>query len=62
MVVHMKKHKGRGPIARKVINTAKKNLQRSIVDLSAWKEAKEMSRDYQEGIMSDDQLKPRSCK
>jgi len=56
MVVHMKKHKGRGPIARKVISTARQQLQRKVVDFSAWKDAKIMSREYQESIISDDKL------
>jgi len=55
--VSLRKNKGRGPLARKVVNTARQQLQHKVVDFSAWKDAKIMSKDYQESIISEDDLR-----
>ncbi len=38
--------KGRGPFARKVINSARQQLQRKVTNLNDWKEGKLRSEEY----------------
>ncbi len=48
--------KGRGPLARKVINSARQQLQRKVTNLNDWKEGKLRSEEYQKSIISDERL------
>jgi hypothetical protein len=51
-----KSNRGRGPLARKVIDSARQQLQRKVTSLSEWKEGKLKSEEYQKGIISEDKL------
>jgi hypothetical protein len=50
------KNLGRGPLARKVIDSARQQLEKKVADLSDWKEAKLKSEEYQKSIVSQDRL------
>ena len=47
---------GRGPIARKVIDSAQFHLQKKVTNLSDWREAKIRAEDFQKTIISQNQL------
>ena len=51
-----KKYRGRGPLARKVIESARHQLQRKVTSLADWKEGKLKSAEYQKSIVSDERL------
>ncbi len=51
-----KTYKGRGPLARKVIDSARQQLQKKVTNLSDWKEAKLKSEEYQKSVISEDRL------
>ena len=51
-----KKSRGRGPLARKVIDSARQQLQRKVTNLSEWKEGKLRSEEYQKSIVSEERL------
>ncbi|VAW36732.1 hypothetical protein MNBD_GAMMA01-663 [hydrothermal vent metagenome] len=51
-----KSNKGRGPLARKVINLAQQQLQRKVTNLSDLKNGKLRSKEYQKSIISEDSL------
>jgi len=48
--------KGRGPLSRKVIASAREQLQRKVTILSDWREGKLSSEEYQNSIISDEKL------
>jgi hypothetical protein len=53
------KHKmfsGRGPIARKVIASARLHLQNKVTSLSEWREAKLRAEDFQKTVISQNKL------
>lgn len=52
-----KMNKGRGPLARKVINSAHQQLQSKVTNLHDWKEAKLKSEEYQKSIISEDRMR-----
>jgi len=47
---------GRGPLARKVITTARQHLQQKVASLADWKEAKLRSEEYQKTVISKEEL------
>lgn len=51
-----KSNRGRGPLARKVIDSARLQLQRKVTNLSDWREGKLRSEEYQKSIVSEDRL------
>jgi hypothetical protein len=51
-----KKISGRGPIARKVISSARLSLENKVTHLSDWREARIRAEDFQETIISEKQL------
>lgn len=51
-----KTNKGRGPLARKVIDSVKQQLQKKVTNLSDWKEAKLRSEEYQKSVVSEERL------
>jgi len=51
-----KVNRGRGPLARKVIDSARQQLQEKVTSLNSWKEGKLNSEEYQKSIVSDDRL------
>lgn len=51
-----KGNKGRGPLARKVIDSARQQLQRKVTNLGDWKEGKLRSEEYQKSIISEERL------
>ena len=48
--------KGRGPLARKVIDCAREQLQRKITSLDDWREGRLKSAEYQKSIVSEEKL------
>ncbi len=54
--IKKKGNKGRGPLARKVIDSAQQQLQRKITNLGDWKEGKLRSEEYQKSIISEERL------
>jgi len=54
--VKEKTNKGRGPLARKVIDLAKQQLQEKVTSLSDWKEGKLRSEEYQKSVVSEERL------
>lgn len=53
---NQKQNRGRGPLARKVIDSARQQLQRKVTSLSDWKDGKLKSVEYQKSIVSDEKL------
>ena len=51
-----KSRSGRGPIARKVIASARQTLQRKVTSISHWREARLTAVDYQQTIISKNDL------
>jgi hypothetical protein len=51
-----KKTFGRGPLARKVIASAQRHLQKKITSLADWREAKVRAEDFQKTIISANDL------
>ena len=47
---------GRGPIARKVIASARYHLQKKVTNLSDWREARIRAEDFQKTIISQNKL------
>jgi hypothetical protein len=47
---------GRGPIARKVIATARQQLQRKVTNIADWREARLRTEEYQKTVISASQL------
>jgi len=47
---------GRGPIARKVIASARQHLQRKVTAIADWREAKIRAEDYQKTVISKNKL------
>lgn len=47
---------GRGPLARKVIASARQHLQQKVTNLAAWREAKLRSNDYQKALISREKM------
>ena len=56
MKSRLKQNKGRGPLARKVINSARQQLQRKVTSLNDWKDGKLRSAEYQKSIISEEKL------
>jgi hypothetical protein len=54
--IRQKENKGRGPLARKVIESAQQQLQRKVTSLGDWKEGKLRSEEYQKSIISEERL------
>ena len=54
--INKKGNKGRGPLARKVINSAQQQLRRKVTNLGDWKEGKLRSEEYQKSIISEERL------
>lgn len=48
--------RGRGPLARKVIDSAREQLQRKVTSLNDWREGKLRSEEYQKSIVSEEKL------
>lgn len=48
--------KGRGPLARKVIDSAREELQRKVTNLDNWRDGKLQSEEYQKSIASEKTL------
>ena len=51
-----KSNRGRGPLARKVIDSARQQLLRKVTNLSEWKEGKLKSEEFQKSMISEDKL------
>lgn len=51
-----KSNRGRGPLARKIIDSALKQLQSKVTNLSEWKEGKLRSEEFQKSVVSEDRL------
>lgn len=47
---------GRGPLARKVIASARQHLQQKVTNIADWREARLRSEDYQRTVISKDKL------
>lgn len=47
---------GRGPIARKVIASARQHLQQKVTNIADWREAKVRAEDYQKTVISKNKL------
>ena len=54
--IRQKEKKCRGPLARKVIESARQQLQRKVTSLGDWKEGKLRSEEYQKSIISEESL------
>lgn len=54
--IRKKENKGRGPLARKIIDSARQELQKKVTSLGDWKEGKLRSEDYQKSIISKESL------
>jgi hypothetical protein len=52
----LKTNNGRGPLARKVIDSARQQLQRKVTSLNDWKDGKLSSAEYQKSIISEESL------
>lgn len=50
------KNPGRGPIARKVIASARQHLQQKVANIAEWREAKVRAEDYRKTLISQDKL------
>ena len=46
----------RGPISRKVLSSAHKILRKKVIDISEWRDAKLRAEDFEETIVSQDEL------
>lgn len=51
-----KTNKSRGPLARKVIDLARQQLQKKVTSLGDWKEGKLKSEEYQKSVVSEERL------
>ena len=54
--IRQKQNKGRGPLARKIIESARQQLQRKVTSFGGWKEGKIKSEEYQKSIISEERL------
>jgi hypothetical protein len=54
--IRKNENKGRGPLARKVIESARQQLQRKVTSLGDWKEGKLRSEEYQKSLISEESL------